>query len=69
MPETIGDRIKYLRERHDMTRTALAKLTYINRTTISRWESGEAAPRVDDIARLSQIFNVSCDYIIKGNNE
>ncbi len=66
MPETIGDRIRYLRESHNMTRIALAKLTHVDRRTVSRWEDGSASPRHTDIARLSEIFRTSCDYIITG---
>lgn len=65
-PDTTGQRIRYLRENHDMTRTALAKLMNVDRRTVSRWEDNSAAPRPSDIARLSEIFAVSCDYIILG---
>lgn len=65
-PDTVGQRIRYLRENHDMTRTALAKLMNVDRRTVSRWEEDSASPRPSDIARLSVIFAVSCDHIILG---
>lgn len=65
-PDTVGQRIRYLRENHDMTRTALANLMNVDRRTLSRWEDDSAAPNPSDIARLSEIFEVSCDYIILG---
>lgn len=65
-PETIGQRIQHLRENHNMTRTSLAKLMHVDRRTVSRWEDGSATPRPSDIARLSEIFAVSCDYLIIG---
>ena len=34
---------------------------------ISKWESDEAAPDVDNIVKLSQIFDVSTDYLLKGD--
>lgn len=67
--ETIGDRIRFLRERNDLTRTALAKLVYVDRRTVSRWENGEIFPRSGDIKRISEIFGVSCDYIIIGKKK
>ena len=63
---TIGQRIRYLRERNDMTKLALARLMHVDRRTISRWEDDAAFPRSEDIARLSQIFGVSCDLIVIG---
>ena len=66
MPETIGERIKHLRESHDMTRIALARLMHVDRRTVSRWEDGSAALRHTDIERLSEIFRISCDYIVTG---
>jgi transcriptional regulator with XRE-family HTH domain len=64
--ETIGERIRLLREKHEMTRTSLSKLMHVDRRTVSRWEDGSAAPRPTDIARLAEIFAVSCDHIILG---
>lgn len=64
--ETIGERIRLLREKHEMTRIALSKLTNVSRKTVSRWEDNAAMPRPADIARLAMIFGVTCDYIILG---
>ena len=67
--ETIGDRIRFLREHAGLSRSALARIAYVSRSTVSRWECDEIAPRIQDVARISAIFDVSCDYIITGNRK
>ncbi len=63
--ETIGKRIRSLREKHNMTQTELSEImgakTY---TTVSKWESGDNSPKGKDIKKLSEIFKVSSDYIL-----
>ena len=66
---TVGERIRYLRESAEMTRSSLAKKAYVNRSTVSRWEDNEIAPRIRDIETLSKLFNVSCDYLILGKTK
>lgn len=33
--------------------------------SVSKWESGQAKPDLDKIVALSEIFNVSTDYLLK----
>jgi transcriptional regulator with XRE-family HTH domain len=66
IPETIGGRIRLMREKAYMTRTALAKLCHVDRRTVATWENDERFPKSCDIQRLSEIFGKSCDYIIIG---
>lgn len=37
----------------------------VTRQTISKWELGQSTPDLDFIVNLSNIFNVSTDYLIK----
>ncbi len=39
----------------------------VTRQSISRWEQNVAYPEVEKILRLSDILNVSCDYLLKEN--
>lgn len=43
----------------------------VNRTTacISSWETGKTEPSIDDILRLADIFEVSCDYLLGRTND
>lgn len=66
----IGDRIKVLRLEHDLTMDMLVrdmKLKYPNlsldKSLISRWESGINDPTLENAKYLSMYFNVSLDYL------
>ena len=66
----IGDRIKVLRLEHDLTMEMLVRdmnLKYPNlsldKSLISRWESGINDPTLENAKYLSMYFNVSLDYL------
>lgn len=63
--ETIGYRIKKLRESRNMTQTELSEIlgmkTY---TTVSKWESDDNFPKGRDLKKLAEIFNVSSDFLL-----
>lgn len=37
----------------------------VTRQSVSKWESGQAAPDLEKILKLSQLFGVSTDYLLK----
>jgi len=61
----IGDKIRYLREQRGLSQEQLAHMLTMPHWEIARWEDGEAAPDVDKVLRLSEIFEVSTDYLLK----
>ena len=60
----IGEKIQALRKEHDISQEQLAEKLFVSRQAISKWETGESMPDVDNIVRLSSIFNVSTDYLL-----
>lgn len=50
--------VRYLRKKNKMTQTDLAKMVNKTTTTVSRWESGQRDPTVDDVMLLSRFFDV-----------
>lgn len=60
----IADRIKLLREQKNMTQSALAKQLGITRSGVNAWEMGISTPSTQYIVELSQLFNVSADYLL-----
>lgn len=63
--ETLGTRLRKLRETKNLTQTELSELlgmkTY---TTVSKWESNDNFPKGKDLKVLAEIFNVSSDYLL-----
>ena len=58
-----SDVLKQLRKRHNMTQGDLSTTLGITRSAISMYEMGTRMPDHDMMKRLSDIFNVSMDYL------
>lgn len=64
--KAMGKRIKKIRKKHSMTQEQLAKLLGISSDQISNIELGKSACKTDHIFLLTQIFNISADFLLKG---
>jgi len=60
----LSDKIAVLRRQRSWSQEELAEWMSVSRQTISRWESGRAAPDAANIVRLSRLFNVSTDWLL-----
>ena len=56
-------RLKELREDHDLTQEACAKLAFISKNSYIRYENGDRTPPLDTIKTLAKFYNTSIDYI------
>jgi transcriptional regulator with XRE-family HTH domain len=63
----IGLRIKGLRIERDLKQEKLAEILKIDRSTLSKIESGTNTPTTRILTELKQIFSVSIDWILFGN--
>jgi transcriptional regulator with XRE-family HTH domain len=63
---SIGERIKNLRKQYGLNQTEMGKMFNLNYGAISAIESGRSNPSIEMVEKLSKLFNVSTDYIIKG---
>lgn len=64
----LGERIYQLREEREMTQTELAKRIGKSKQSVSNWENNNILPSIDMLIRLSEIFQVSCDYLLELDN-
>ncbi|MDO4942929.1 MAG: helix-turn-helix transcriptional regulator [Lachnospiraceae bacterium] len=62
---TLGDKITELRRQNGWSQEALAEKLDISRQSVSKWESNSSVPDLDKIIRLSEIFEISTDYLLK----
>lgn len=62
----LGKNIQYLRKQKHMTQEDLALKLNVSRQAISKWEAGSSEPDINTLVKLSEIFNVSIDELIKG---
>lgn len=63
---TIGENLQKLRREKGLSQEELAVKISVTRQTISKWELDQSAPNFEYIVQLSEIFGVTCDYLIKG---
>lgn len=60
-----SEKLLMLRNGKDLTQEQLAEQLNISRQSISKWESSQAIPELDKIVELSNIFDVTTDYLLK----
>lgn len=63
---TIADRIQSLRKVKGISQEELADKIGITRQSVSKWESEQSVPDIDKIILMSEYFDVTTDYILKG---
>ena len=64
----IGEKIQFYRKQNNMSQEDLAIALNLSRQTISLWETSQTVPTIDNLIRLSEIFTVSVDELIKGES-
>ena len=63
---TIADRIQSLRKSKGMSQEELADAVGVSRQAVSKWESEQSVPDLEKVVILSDIFDVTTDYLLKG---
>ena len=67
--KTIGGFIATLRKANGMTQKDLAEQLNVSDKTISRWERDDGAPDLALIPVIAEIFNVTCDELLRGERK
>ncbi len=57
--------IKVFREKSGFTQMYIAEKLQIDKSTVSKWETGESMPRVDKLKQLAKILNCTVDELLK----
>lgn len=60
----VADRIKSLREKNNLTQTALAKKLSVTRSSVNAWEMGVSVPSTALIVDIARLFHISTDYLL-----
>ena len=61
----IGNNIKILRKKAGFTQGTLAEKMGIKRSLIGAYEEGRAEPRINNLVKLSEVFNLPVDTLIQ----
>ena len=65
----LGNQIKKHRNELEISQEKLAEKIYVSRQSISNWENDKNYPDINSLIRLSEVFHVSLDILIKGDCE
>lgn len=65
----LADKIMNLRKKNGWSQEELAEKLGVSRQSISKYEGAQAVPDLDKLLKLSQIFGVTTDYLIKDELE
>lgn len=65
----LGEKIAQLRRKNGWSQEELADKMEISRQAVSKWESGQTMPDLERILRLSSLFGVTIDYLLKDGAE
>ena len=60
-----GEKLLALRRQKGMSQEALAAELGVSRQAVSKWELGDAMSDVENILKLSILFDVSTDYLLR----
>lgn len=65
----LADKIINLRKKAGWSQEDLAEKLGVSRQSVSKWEGAQSVPDMDKVLRLSRIFGVSTDYLLKDEIE
>ena len=61
-------RLKQIRKSKGISQLKLALDLNTNQNTISRYETGEREPGINELIKIADYFNVSIDYLLERTN-
>lgn len=62
------ERLRMLRKEKELSQEKLAEKLGISRQAISKWESGQSYPDINNLVSLSYLYEISLDELLKGNS-
>lgn len=63
-----GKTLRQLRQQHSFTQADLAEKLGLSKANVCKYEAGSVEPNIDTLLRLSELFNVSVDYLLGHNS-
>lgn len=65
----MAERIQYLRKSKGISQEQLAETLGISRQAVSKWESGQSSPDIEKLIAMSELFDTTTDYMLKGTEQ
>jgi len=65
----LNEKLYEYRKNKNWSQEELAERLEVSRQTVSKWESGRAIPELNKLIRISEIYNVTVDELVKDSVE
>ena len=65
----LAEKITQLRKRAGWSQEELAQQLDVTRQSVSKWESAQSVPDMERLLRMSRLFGVTTDYLLKDELE
>ena len=62
---TLAEKILHLRTELGLSQLELAEKLEVSRQSVSKWETGQSVPDLDKLIKLSDLFGVSVDELVR----
>ncbi len=69
MKNLFATRLKELRIENNLSQAKLASMIGASQKAIDFWEKGINEPKISYLISLSEVFKVSCDYLLGKEND
>ncbi|HEY8443672.1 MAG TPA: DUF5680 domain-containing protein [Clostridia bacterium] len=60
-----SEKLQLIRKSKGLTQEELAEKLDVSRQAVAKWESGQAYPDIANLIQISDLFDVSIDYLVK----
>lgn len=67
--QTLSEKLKNYRWKENLTQQELAELLEVSDKSISKWELGEGYPSKRNLAKISEVLDVSSDALLDEQNQ
>ncbi|WP_411242786.1 helix-turn-helix domain-containing protein [Priestia aryabhattai] len=64
----LGEQLQRLREQKNMSREELAQKMNVSRQAVYKWENNKGYPDIDNLVKLSELYKVSVDELLKDSS-
>lgn len=65
----LHEKIYYLRTKNRLSQGDLAEILSVSRQSVSKWETGASIPDLDKLIKMSDLFGVTMDFLVRERNE
>lgn len=65
MKMIFSEKLQLLRKSKGFTQEELAERLDVSRQAVAKWESGQVYPDISNLIQISDLFNVSIDYLVR----